>query len=64
MKIAKYNVGDRVLYLDINFVEKIGTISAVEETGIYKWSKEVKFVYLIGSSPYFRNEDEILELVG
>ena len=57
---TKYKVGDKVFYLDITGDEKVGTINEVLATDVYKWNKEVKPLYLLSSSPYYRSEDEIL----
>lgn len=61
-KKAKYNVGDKVMFLDINNEEKAGTIGAVEWTQVVDWNKESSPLYLMSTYPYLRGEDDILDL--
>lgn len=58
----KYNVGDKVKYLDVAKVETKGIIAEVLHTDIYDWNKEEKPLYFISNYPYVRTEEEILEL--
>ena len=58
---TKYNVGDKVAYLDIHGDEKVGTISSITCTQITDWNKESKPLYFVGRDAYLRAEDEILE---
>lgn len=60
-KKAKYNVGDKVVYLDVDKIEKVGSINAIEWTEISDWSKESNPLYLVGTCPYLRDEEEILD---
>lgn len=57
---AKYKVGDKVVYLDFFKTEKFGSINAIEWTESTYWSKERHPLYLVGTCPYLRSEDEIL----
>lgn len=60
--MAKYNVGDKVTYLDMHKVVKSGTIEEVTQTEVYDWCKEPKALYLITNCPYLRYEEEIIGL--
>lgn len=53
----KYKVGDKVIYLDNQKDQKVGTIKEVETTNDGKRS-----LYLIHNYPYLRYEEEILEV--
>lgn len=58
---AKYNVGDKVCYLDICNDKKFGTINEVIMTdNDYEWSKESEPLYLMSCYPFLRNEKHIL----
>lgn len=58
----KFNVGDKVKYLDIYKIEHVGSIAEVLHTDIYDWNKEEKPLYFISNYPYVRTEKEILKL--
>lgn len=58
---AKYNVGDKVMFLDINNEERAGTIGAVEWTQVVDWNAESSPLYLMSTYPYLRDEDDILD---
>lgn len=60
--MAKYNVGDKVIYLDIHKAVKSGTVEEITQTEIYDWSKEPKALYMITHCPYLRYEEEIIGL--
>lgn len=53
----KYKVGDKVIYLDNQKDQKVGTIKEVETTNDGK-----RNLYLIHNYPYLRYEEEILEV--
>lgn len=53
----KYNVGDRVIYLDNQKDERVGNISEVDKTNDGK-----RNIYLVHNYPYLRYEEEILEV--
>ena len=53
----KYNVGDRVIFLDNQKDEKVGTVKEVEESFDGK-----RNLYLMHNYPYLRYEEEILEV--
>lgn len=63
-KEPKYNVGDRVIYLDLEKDCDVATIIKVEEVDVYKWNKdkEDKFLYSLKEYPYLRYEKEIVGL--
>ena len=61
-RATKYNIGDKVKYLDLYNMVGYGTIEGIEQTDVYEWSSEVKNLYLITHCPYLRREEEILEL--
>lgn len=56
-----YNVGDKVIYIDIYGNEKDGTVLEIDSTDINDWNDEIKPLYLITGSPYLRSEDEVFE---
>lgn len=60
--MAKYNVGDKVKYLDLDKKVRYGTITEATHTDIYDWNKEEKPLYMINTCQYFRFEEEILGL--
>lgn len=59
---TQYNVGDKVVYLDIHGDEMVGTISGITCTQILDWNKESKPLYFVGRDAYVRTEEEILRL--
>lgn len=59
-KKAKYDVGDKVVYLDVDKIERVGSINAIEWTEISDWNKESSPLYLVGTCPYLRDESKIL----
>lgn len=59
---TKYNVGDKVVYLDIHGDENVGTINSITCTQILDWNKESKPLYWISNYQYLRAENEILGL--
>lgn len=59
---TKYNVGDKVVYLDIHGDENVGTINSITCTQILDWNKESKPLYFVGRDAYVRTEEEILRL--
>lgn len=56
-KTSKYNVGDKVVYLDVHKELSVGTISSIEKT-----NDGSKNLYLLSTSPYLRCEEDILEI--
>ena len=62
MANAKYKVGDKVYYLDMQGVEAVGTIGEVTHTEIYSWNDKIVPLYLISNYGYLRTEEEILDL--
>ena len=59
---AKYNERDRVVYLDVDGLEKVGTISVVSKTDVHPWCTEAKPLYMLSTSPCLRGEEDIIEL--
>ena len=62
MANAKYKVGDKVYYLDMQGVEAVGTIADITHTEIYSWNDKIVPLYLISNYGYLRTEEEIIEL--
>ena len=62
MANAKYKVGDKVYYLDMQGVEAVGTIADITHTEIYSWNDKIVPLYLISNYGYLRTEEEILDL--
>lgn len=60
--IAKYKVGDKVIFLDNNKEKKCGTIKEVEWTDINDWSCKLNPLYLIDGCQYLRSQNDILEI--
>lgn len=62
--MAKYNVGDKVKYLNLEKKVRYGVITEVTHTDIYEWNKneEEKPLYMINTCKYYRFEEEILGL--
>lgn len=61
--MAKYNVGDKVKYLNLDKKVRYGTITEVTHTdNIYDWNEneEEKPLYKVNTCLYFRFEEEIL----
>lgn len=63
-KEPKYNVGDKVIYLDLQKNCDIGIIKKVEEMVEYEWNKnkEDKHLYKLNNYDYLRYEREIVGL--
>lgn len=59
---AKYKVGDKVYYLDMQGIEAVGTIADITHTEIYPWNDKIVPLYLISGYQYLRTEEEIVEL--
>lgn len=58
----KYNVGDKVIYLDLQKICDVATITEIELMEEYEWNKEAKFLYSLKEYPYLRYEEEIVGL--
>jgi hypothetical protein len=64
----KYKVNDKVVYVDANDANKkgrVGTIIEVSKTDVYEWNKnkEIKILYKLNTSEYYRYEEDIMELI-
>lgn len=63
-RINKYNVGDKVIYLDLQKNKYVGVIKDVQEMDEHEWNKdkEDRCLYLLNNYDYLRNESEIVGL--
>ena len=61
--VPKYKVKDKVVYLDIKGVQRVGVITNVLQTDVYDWSKRAKPLYIIDRCKPLRSENDILRRV-
>lgn len=57
--LAKYNVGDMVVYIDNDNIERVGAIKEVEWTDINEWNSKLNPLYLIDGCQYLRKQSDI-----
>ena len=60
--LAKYKVGDTVIYIDNNKVRQFGKIKEIEWTDISEWNSKSNPLYLIDGCQYLRKQSDIIEL--
>lgn len=60
--LAKYKVGDTVIYIDNNKVRQCGTIKEIEWTDINEWNDKTNPLYLIDGCEYLRKQSDIIKL--
>lgn len=59
--LAKYKVGDTVIYIDNNKVRRCGTIKEIEWTDINDWNDKSNPLYLIDGCQYMRKQSDIVK---
>ena len=59
--LAKYKVGDTVIYIDNNKVRRCGTIKEIEWTDINEWNDKLNPLNLIDSCEYLRKQSDIIK---
>lgn len=59
--LAKYKVGDTVIYIDNNKVRQCGTIKEIEWTDINEWNDKTNPLYLIDGCGYLRKQSDIIK---
>lgn len=57
----KYNIGDKVAYVDLHKTVSFGIIVDIKQTDEYEWNKDkIEDLYLISTCPYLRREENII----
>ena len=59
--LAKYNVGDTVVYIDNNKVRQCGAIKEIEWTDTNEWNSKSNPLYLIDGCEYLRKQSDIIK---
>lgn len=59
--LAKYKVGDTVIYIDNNKVRRCGAIKEIEWTDINEWNDKTNPLYLIDGCGYLRKQSDIVK---
>ena len=59
--MAKYKVGDIVVYIDNNNDKKVGAVKEIEWTDISEWNHKSNPLYLIDGCEYLRKQSDIIK---